>query len=108
MVARGLAMDAMVDGVRAQIASINAHLQAAHQEIAALLATARQSDLAGREMTEAVLEAVEVVGRSEQAHAGELILLLAEAERHTPRRRGLVPWLSTHLDLSEGAARGLA
>ena len=83
-------------------------MQAAHEEIAALLASTRDSDPAGREMTEAVLEAVEVVGRSNQAHEGELILLLAEAERHAPRRRGLVPWLSTHLDLSEGAARGLA
>src|ERR1700761_7059933 len=101
-------MECMVEGVGRRIASIGAHLEAAHEEIAALLAVVRGCEGADRLVGGGVLEAAEWVGRSGQAHEGELIQLLAVADRCSVPRGGLVPWIATHLNLTQGAARGIA
>jgi hypothetical protein len=57
---------------------------------------------------ECLLEAAQVVGRCEQARHGQLIQLLGQAERVKGHRAGVKAWAATHLDVSEGKARGIA
>ena len=90
-------------GVLAELAEANAVVE---ERIAAVLELARTVE--GREGAEAVLEAAEVVGRCEQARHGQLIQLLGQAERVRAHRAGLKAWVATHLDVTDGRARGIA
>jgi hypothetical protein len=69
---------------------------------------ARGLDAGDREGTEVVWEAAEVVGRSEQARHGQLVQVLAQADRIEARRGVLKPWIATHLDVTDSRARGIA
>jgi hypothetical protein len=54
------------------------------------------------------LEIAELVGRCEQAAHGQLVLLLGQADRVKVAPGGVKAWVATHLDVSDGRARGIA
>ena len=76
------------------------------EKIAVVLELARVVE--DREGAGVVLEAAQVVGRCEQARHGQLIQLLGQAERIKGHRAGVKAWVATHLDVSDGKARGIA
>ena len=90
-------------GALAALAEANAIVE---EKIAAVLELARAVE--DREGAGMVLEAAELVGRCEQARHGQLIQLLGQAERVKGHRAGVKAWVATHLDVSEGKARGIA
>ena len=90
-------------GALAELVAANAVVE---EKIAAVLELARSVE--GRDGAEVVLEAAQLVGRCEQARHGQLIQLLGQAERVKAHRAGLKAWVATHLDVSDGKARGIA
>ena len=90
-------------GALAALVEANAVVE---EKIAAVLKLARTVE--GREGAEVVLEAAQLVGRCEQARHGQLIQLLGQAERVKAHRAGLKAWVATHLDVTDGRARGIA
>ena len=82
-------MDGTSAGVREQITAAGEQLRAAHQAVTAALALACEAETTERELRPMLLEAAELVGWSWQAHEGELIRLLAQAERFKVGRAGL-------------------
>ena len=95
-----------VEELRGALAALVAANAVVEEKIAAVLELARSVD--DREGAEVVLEAAGVVGRCEQARHGQLIQLLGQAERVKAHRAGLKAWVATHLDVSDGKARGIA
>ena len=81
---------------------------ATNQTIEQLLALATDTDPADQDAAAAVLRAADLVGRGAQALNGQLIRILAQAHRIKANQGGLTPWLTTHLDVTKGAARGIA
>jgi len=77
---------------------------------ARILAAAKEIEATGQgEDVAAVLwEVAEVIGRCEQARHGQLVQLLAQADRVSARKGVLKPWIVTHLDVSDSKARGIA
>ena len=73
-----------------------------------LLALASKADKSDCDAAELLLQAIDEVGRGAQARDGELVLLLAQAHRIKANQGGLTPWLSTHLDVTNGAAGAIA
>jgi hypothetical protein len=73
-------MDGTSDEVRKQIAAAEAHLRAGHQAIQAALALAQKAELSEKDLGPVLLEASELVGWSGQAHDGELVQLLGQAQ----------------------------
>ena len=92
--------------LRGGLAALVAANAVVEERIAAVLELARAVD--DREGAEAVLEAAQLVGQCEQARHGQLIQLLGQAERVRAHRAGLKAWVATHLDVSDGRARGIA
>ena len=95
-----------VEELRGALAALVAANAVVEERIAAVLELARSVE--GREGAGVVLEAAEVVGRCEQARHGQLIQLLGQAERVRAHRAGLKAWVASHLDVSDGRARGIA
>ena len=87
----------------AALAEANAVVE---EKIAAVLELARAVE--DRSGAGVVLEAAELVGRCEQARHGQLIQLLGQVERIKGHRAGVKAWVATHLDVSNGKARGIA
>ena len=79
-----------------------------NQVIAEALETARGLDAADGRGAAELLEIAEAVGRSEQAAHGQLLQLLAQADRIKAARGGVKTWVATHLDVTDGRARGIA
>jgi hypothetical protein len=96
------------EALRGQLAELVAANAIVEQRIAALLESARAVDAGDRDGSGVLLEAAEVVGRGEQARHGQLIQLLGQVERVGAHRAGVKAWVATHLDVSEGKARGIA
>ena len=92
-------------GALAELVAANAIVE---ERIAAVLELARLVEDREGVGVGVVLEAAEVVGRCEQARHGQLIQLLGQAERVKAHRAGLKAWVATHLDVSDGRARGIA
>ena len=99
-------MGMSVEELRGALAALVAANAVVEERIAAVLELARTVE--GREGAEVVLEAAQLVGRCEQARHGQLIQLLGQAERVKAHRAGLKAWVATHLDVSDGKARGIA
>lgn len=93
--------------IREQTTAIVAHARGSKAAIGAVLGLASQIDPADEAAAEALLEAVEVIGRAGQANQGQVTLALAQADRVKAGRGGLVPWVSRHLDATPGAARSM-
>ena len=79
-----------------------------NQVIAEALETARGLDAADRQGAADLLEIAEAVGRCEQAAHAQLLQLLAQADRVKAARGGVKAWVATHLDVTDGRARGIA
>ena len=77
-------------------------------QVKGLLALASQVKEPDGDAAEALLRAIDEVGRCAQAREGELVLLLAQADRLKSGRGGLGPWVAQHLDVTEGGAQGIA
>jgi Domain of unknown function (DUF222)/HNH endonuclease len=92
-------------GVLESLVAANAVVE---ERIKALLALARAIEPGDRDGAGVLLEAAQFVGQGEQARHGQLIQLLGQAERVKAHRAGLKAWAATHLDVSEGKARGIA
>jgi hypothetical protein len=78
------------------------------QIVASILGLARVLDVSDREAAAELLEAAEQIGRREQAAHGQLILVLAQADRMKAAKGGVKAWVATHLDACDGRARGIA
>lgn len=91
-----------------RIASLERALQAAEGEIKALLALSLEVEAGDRGGAAELLRVAEVIGRDGQAREGQLLQILAQADRVKAHRGGLAPWISGHLDATDGSARGLA
>jgi hypothetical protein len=94
--------------LRGQLTVLVAANAVVEERIKGILELARTIDAGDRDGSEVLLEAAEVVGRCEQARHGQLIQLLGQAERVKAHRAGVKAWVATHLDVSEGKARGIA
>jgi hypothetical protein len=101
-------MGGITAGLREQIALLVEANARADAAIAVILDLAHQLEAADREHVPVLLEAAEVIGRCEQARHGQLVRVLAQAERVKAHRGGLIPWIATHLDASDGRARAIA
>jgi hypothetical protein len=93
--------------LREELAALVAANAVVEERIAAVLDLARTVDVGDREGAEALLDGAEVIGRCEQARHGQLIQLLGQADRVRAHRAGVKAWVATHLDVSEGRARGI-
>ena len=101
-------MDGVAEVFREQrelLAELDAHRD---QIIATILDFARNLDASDREAAAELLETAEQIGRREQAAHGQLILLLAQADRVRAAKGGVKAWVATHLDTCDGRARGIA
>jgi hypothetical protein len=101
-------MGGITAGLREQIALLAEANARADAAIAAILDLAHQLETADRDGVPVLLEAAQVIGRCEQARHGQLVRVLAQAERVKAHRGGLIPWITTHLDASDGRARAIA
>ena len=99
-------MGMSTEALRGALAALAEASAVVEEKIAAVLELARAVE--DREDAGVVLEAAELVGRSEQARHGQLIQLLGQAERIKGHRAGVKAWVATHLDVSDGKARGIA
>ena len=91
-----------------QTAALVAANAVVEEKIKKLLELARTIEPGDLDSSGALLDAAQVVGRCEQARHGQLIQLLGQAERIKGHRPGVKTWVATHLDVSEGKARGIA
>jgi Domain of unknown function (DUF222) len=96
------------EALRGVLESLVAANAVVEERIKAILALAREVDPGDRDGAGVLLEAAQFVGQGEQARHGQLIQLLGQAERVKAHRAGLKAWVATHLDVSEGKARGIA
>jgi Domain of unknown function (DUF222) len=96
------------EALQEQLAALVVANAIVEERIVALLDLARTVDAGDRDGSGALLEAAEMLGRCEQARHGQLIQLLGQVERVGAHRAGVKAWVATHLDVSEGRARGIA
>jgi hypothetical protein len=89
-----------------RLAALVAANAVVEERIKGILELARTIGADDRQAAGALLEAAQIVGRCEQARHGQLIQLLGQADRVKAHRAGVKAWVATHLDVSEGKARG--
>jgi Domain of unknown function (DUF222)/HNH endonuclease len=96
------------EAVREQLKALVAANAIVEERIKGILELARTVDAGDREGAGALLDTAQFVGRCEQARHGQLIQLLGQVDRVGAHRAGVKAWVVTHLDVSEGRARGIA
>jgi hypothetical protein len=96
------------EALQEQLVELVAANALVEEKIKGILELARTIYAGDREGAGALLEAAQIVGQCEQARHGQLIQLLGQAERVKAHRAGVKAWAATHLDVSEGKARGIA
>jgi hypothetical protein len=96
------------EALRGELTALVAANAVVEERIKRVLELARAIDPGDREAAGALLDAAEMVGRCEQARHGQLIQLLGQADRVGAHRAGVKTWVATHLDVSEGKARGIS
>jgi Domain of unknown function (DUF222)/HNH endonuclease len=94
--------------LRGELESLVAANAVVEERIKAILELARTIDPGDRDGAGVVLDAAQFIGEGEQARHGQLIQLLGQADRVKAHRPGVKAWVTTHLDVSEGKARGIA
>ena len=99
-------MGMSTEALRGALAALAEASAVVEEKIAVVLELARAVE--DRDGAQVVLEAAELVGWCEQARHGQLIQLLGQVERIKAHRAGVKAWVATHLDVSEGKARGIA
>ena len=72
--------------------------------VAALLDTALELEAGDHASAEELFAAAKVIGESEQARHGQLVRLLAQADRVNGRKGVLKPWIATQLDVTDSSA----
>jgi HNH endonuclease len=101
-------VDSVAEVLRAQLGLLM-ELDARRDEVMArVLEVARGLECSDREGGEVLLEVAEAAGRCGQAGQGQLVLLLAQADRVRAARGGVKAWAATHLDVTDGRAREIA
>jgi hypothetical protein len=95
------------EALREELAALVAANAVVEERIKRILELARTIDADDREAAGALLDAAQFVGWCEQARHGQLIQLLGQADRIRAHRAGVKAWVATHLDVSEGKARGI-
>jgi Domain of unknown function (DUF222) len=93
--------------LRGELAALVAANAVIEERIAGVLELARTIDAGDRDGSGVLLEVAGAVGRCEQARHGQLIQLLGQAERVRAHRARVKALVTTHLDISEGRARGI-
>jgi hypothetical protein len=88
-----------------ELAASEAHR---NEIITRALEKARHLQTGDRDGAAELLEIAELVGRAEQAAHGQLVLLLGQVDRVKVAPGGVKAWVATHLDVSDGRARGIA
>ena len=101
-------METMAARISEQISAFDAATAAATESISSLLDLARELSLDDREAASLLLDAAKAVGVATQAREGQLVQLLAQADRVQANRAGLAPWIATHLDATANKARAIA
>ena len=81
-------MGSTTEELKAHIFAADALLRAAHEAAQTALALAQKSEPTDQDLGPVLLHAAELIGRSRQAHDGELIRFLAQADRFTATPRG--------------------
>lgn len=76
--------------------------------VSRVLELARELEAADRASAAELMGIAELVGQREQAGQGQLILLLAQADRVKAARGGVKAWVATHLDVTDGRAKAVA
>jgi hypothetical protein len=94
--------------LRGELAALVAANAVVEERIRGILELARAVDADDRQAAGVLLDVAEVVGRCGQARHGQLVQLLGQADRVKAHRAGVKAWVATHLDVSEGKARGIA
>ena len=95
------------EALREELAALAAANAIVEERIKGILELARAIDADDRQAAGVLLDMAEMVGRCEQARHGQLIQLLGQADRVRAHRAGVKAWVATHLDVSEGKARGI-
>lgn len=101
----------LVDGagrvLREQRERLAALYARADELVASMLETARGLEQPDRAGAAQLLELAELVGRREQAAHGQLIQMLAQADRVRAARGGVKAWVATRLDVTDGRAKAI-
>jgi hypothetical protein len=95
------------EALQEQLAALVAANAIVEEQIKRILELARMIDPGDRESAGVLLEVAQFVGLDEQARHGQLVQLLGHADRVKAHRAGVKAWVVTHLDVSEGKARGI-
>jgi hypothetical protein len=102
-------MDSRAAELAERISAYTAHNAAADREFEEIHALMLELDAEDRQAAPLLLDLAETAGTSEQARYGQLVQILAQAERvRATARGGMVPWLATHLDTTKGRALAIA
>jgi hypothetical protein len=94
--------------LRERLAAIVAAQAVADRAVVEFLELARGCEAGDGAGAVVVFEVAEVIGRCGQGLDGQLVQLLAQADRLSVRKGVLKPWIATHLDVSDSKARGIA
>ncbi len=101
-------MGGNVGAVREQLAVFAELNSAANRAVAIILEEARGFEAGDGEASEVLFEVAKAIGQSEQARHGQLVQVLAQADRTGTRKGVLKPWVATQLDVTDSKARGIA
>ena len=94
--------------LREQIAVLVEAEAVANRAIAVILEEARELEAGDNAGAKVMFETAKMIGQSEQARHGQLVLALAQADRASTRKGVLKPWIATQLDVTDSKARGIA
>jgi hypothetical protein len=94
--------------VRERLAVFAELNSAANRAVALILEESRGFEAGDGEAAEVMFEVAKLIGQSEQARHGQLVQVLAQADRACGRKGVLKPWVATQLDVTDSKARGIA
>jgi hypothetical protein len=101
--------ESRAEELQQRISAYTAHNAAADREFEHLHALLLDLDPEDRKSAPLLLDLAEAAGICEQARYGQLIQILAQAERvKATAKGGIIPWVATHLDTTKGRALAMA
>jgi hypothetical protein len=101
-------MSEKMRALREEVAALVAVNSTADRMVDAILDLAQDLEAGDRAGAEELFTAAKVIGQCEQARHGQLVRVLAQADRVCARKGVLKPWIATHLDVTDSKARGIA
>src|SRR5580704_11067995 len=93
-------VDDVAEQLGGYVREFDAGMEVTNAAIDGFLRLARKTDCADRRAAKMLLSGAERIGIDGQARDGQLTMTLAEMHRVKATRGGLVPWISTHLDVT--------